>query len=466
MSQQIAENESKPVVTLVVDTNPFVKGLNLDAISNQFVTVSDVYKELRSRAAKDRYQDLDLRRGIKIMEPDQESIQAVSRFAKRTGDLASLAMADIKVIALAFMLEKQKNGMKSLRTEPVKEGNPDISDKKLLETANSNQRKEEEEEEDGQVEELEEKLKDMAVKEVEEEEEDDDASDVLQSTSATDRNEFEVRSDEEKEKETETVDDDGWEVAGSKRNKQKKQNRTDHFFGGGWITPQNVKKHQARNAMGMNNSNQQQPDGEEEEELLDVACVTSDFAMQNVMLKMGINLITPDGVRVTRLRTWVLRCHACGQLTGDMDKQFCGSCGHPTLKRCSVTVGSDGRLQVHLKQSYQHNLRGTIFSMPKTKGGQHTKRDVITRATDKTYMRAMRYKKIRDAKMNSGMSGSNSLFDPDYIPDLLVGGGSTGDTKGYGLNTDARGMPMVARNRRNPNEVRRTGNRKNKQRYD
>ncbi|KAJ2489163.1 20S-pre-rRNA D-site endonuclease nob1 [Coemansia sp. RSA 2050] len=471
-----AQNQGKPVITLVVDTNPFVKGLKLDTIATRFVTVPEVVHELRSRASKDRFHELDIKHGVELITPDAESMQIVCNFAKKTGDFSSLAIADLKVIALAFMLEKKENGMRRLRTEPV--GNsPNISDRKLLESAEIAGTHEDSETEDVPVptqqqseanetimqsepveapsepvpetaDEVSQQMDDMALG--------GEPSMILESVGNDD---FEVGSDEEfSESEPAEQDDEGWEIAGPKP--KKKSQAQDNFFKGDWITPQNVKQKQAVSAMGMKEAH-----GFSARSVTKVACVTSDFAMQNVMLKMGISLVTPDGIAITRLSTWVLRCHACFHLTGDMTKQFCPSCGHPTLKRCSVSTGTNGRLQVHLKTNYKYNLRGTVFSIPKATGGQHSKRDVITREDDKVYMRAMSYRKAMDAKSNAGLSGANSLFDPDYMPGLLQSGYSTSN-KGYGIATDARGMPMVGRNCKNPNTVRKTGNRKNKKRYE
>ena len=42
-----------------------------------------------------------------------------------------------------------------------------------------------------------------------------------------------------------------------------------------------------------------------------VVSVTADFSMQNVILQMGLRLAAPDGLRITRLSRWVLRCSAC-----------------------------------------------------------------------------------------------------------------------------------------------------------
>jgi RNA-binding protein NOB1 len=44
---------------------------------------------------------------------------------------------------------------------------------------------------------------------------------------------------------------------------------------------------------------------------MSVACITSDYAVQNVMLQMGLSLISMSGQRITQVKSWVLRCHAC-----------------------------------------------------------------------------------------------------------------------------------------------------------
>ena len=46
-----------------------------------------------------------------------------------------------------------------------------------------------------------------------------------------------------------------------------------------------------------------------------VVCVTADYAMQNVILQMGLRLAAPDGMRITRTRRWALRCTACFQVS-------------------------------------------------------------------------------------------------------------------------------------------------------
>ena len=46
-----------------------------------------------------------------------------------------------------------------------------------------------------------------------------------------------------------------------------------------------------------------------------VFCVTADFAMQNIILQMGLRLAAPDGRQICQLSCWVLRCSACFNVT-------------------------------------------------------------------------------------------------------------------------------------------------------
>ena len=102
------------------------------------------------------------------------------------------------------------------------------------------------------------------------------------------------------------------------------------------------------------------------------ACATTDFAMQNVILQMNLELVTIDGVRVRHLKTWVTRCGACFTVyAGDKAEKvggrlFCDKCGSNLLQRiaCSVDKGT-GRLRLHMKKNYRANTRGTKFSLPK-----------------------------------------------------------------------------------------------------
>lgn len=78
---------------------------------------------------------------------------------------------------------------------------------------------------------------------------------------------------------------------------------------GEWITPTNVGLHKSR-ALDMLPSADESKGGKKEEQVL-AGCMTADFAMQNVLLQMGLSLVGTEGKRIRKLKTWVLRCHAC-----------------------------------------------------------------------------------------------------------------------------------------------------------
>ena len=73
---------------------------------------------------------------------------------------------------------------------------------------------------------------------------------------------------------------------------------------------------------------------------------------------MKLNLITVDKIRVSKIKNWVLRCHACYKITKDMDKVFCPICGNNTLIRTSYSIGKDGDLILYLKKNFQYKNRG------------------------------------------------------------------------------------------------------------
>lgn len=105
-----------------------------------------------------------------------------------------------------------------------------------------------------------------------------------------------------------------------------------------------------------------------------VACVTSDFAMQNVLLQMGLRLLAPGGMQIHQLHRWILKCHACYTVTAEIGRIFCPKCGNGgTLRKVAVTVGENGVVLADRRPRI--TLRGTKFSLPLPQGG----REAITK---------------------------------------------------------------------------------------
>ena len=80
---------------------------------------------------------------------------------------------------------------------------------------------------------------------------------------------------------------------------------------GEWITPSNVALHKSRALNLLPSASASRRGRGKQDEIVAAGCMTADFAMQNVLLQMGLSLIGVEGKRIQRVKTWVLRCHAC-----------------------------------------------------------------------------------------------------------------------------------------------------------
>ncbi|KAE8828070.1 hypothetical protein HRS9139_07289 [Pyrenophora teres f. teres] len=130
-----------------------------------------------------------------------------------------------------------------------------------------------------------------------------------------------------------------------------------------WITPENLSLHQAKDgAIQPHISTASNPQ-------LDVATMTTDFAMQNVLLQMNLHLLSTNMQRIKTVNTKVLRCHACFNIVKQMDRQFCPRCGQATLQRVSCSTNAKGDFRIHLAKNYQFNKRGDKYSIPKPIAG-------------------------------------------------------------------------------------------------
>eukprot|EP00535_Pseudo-nitzschia_heimii_P000593 CAMPEP_0197177156 /NCGR_PEP_ID=MMETSP1423-20130617/2867_1 /TAXON_ID=476441 /ORGANISM="Pseudo-nitzschia heimii, Strain UNC1101" /LENGTH=766 /DNA_ID=CAMNT_0042626669 /DNA_START=118 /DNA_END=2418 /DNA_ORIENTATION=+ len=208
------------------------------------------------------------------------------------------------------------------------------------------------------------------------------------------------------------------------------------------------------------------------------ACATTDFAMQNVLLQMNLILLSTEGMRIRRLKSWVIRCGACFHIHGadqdfrdeshhHMKRLFCSHCGSDMLQRISASVdGKTGRLKLHFskrKQGRHHSIRGTKFSLPKPGSGNKYKGDLLLRE-DQLLSGAWNQK----VKINSGRkhqtAKSHSMFGRDIASSVgcnvrstssaTFGGkgwSSSANTTsgGFGFNADDIRVGFGAR--KNPN---------------
>ncbi|XP_068232747.1 RNA-binding protein NOB1-like isoform X2 [Palaemon carinicauda] len=417
---------------LVIDAAGFVKNLPLWEYGEELYSISEVIAELRDKATRERYESLPV--AIKMRDPQPWAIRFVNQFSKKTGDYSVLSLADVKILALTYELEIEARGSSDhLRTEPQKcivEGPSKDSkkDKTDLEGFHLPQEKEgscKAPEHIGQIPTLiggvlQKDMESLSLngeehpneKGNEESDREDDLSEL------TDEGNLVVKeTDEEGEEADIEYEDDSDEIEGEnfygETVNENNRNEDDFAFDQsedddddddeGWITPSNIKQCKLKEKM--------VPTEEEEEKEKDVlvACVTSDFAVQNVLKHIGLSVMGVEGKIIRQIKTFTLRCYACFKLCSDMSKIFCPKCGNKTLKRVSVTVNPDGTQKVWINFKKPINTRGMIFSLPRPKGGQHARNPILV--ADQ--------KEVRQFSSKISKKKTNPLhedYDPDAAP--------------------------------------------------
>jgi RNA-binding protein NOB1 len=413
-----------PIGAIVLDTAPLITAsvspTTLLNRSSTLYTTPAVIDEIRDANARQRFQTI-WKPFITVRTPTTQALLKIRETAKKTGDWEVLSGTDLGILALALDVECEErakcgaglpgDAVKEEKVEATVEDKKEVSEatgtitEAITEAITENEFAEKKEEATTTtVDELTAQLDTTTLKEI-------DSEADAQASAA-----IEASLEEEATGllPTEVVEEDEDDDAD------------------GWITPSNLHKHKAKEAQKVNAQLAA-------EEKLYSAIITSDFAMQNVVLKLKMNLLSPTTTqRIKKIKTFVLRCHACFFITRDMSKQFCPRCGSAdTLIRTTSITKADGTFQVFLKKNFQYRVRGQVYSLPKpvhgTSNGKGPK-NLILRADQKEYEREV-------TKMNRRKE--RDMMDPDYLPGILTGerrthpGGRV--TIGYGkVNPNAR----------------------------
>ncbi|KAF7355561.1 20S-pre-rRNA D-site endonuclease NOB1 [Mycena sanguinolenta] len=429
---------------LVLDAGPLLSLSPLRGLAETYLTVPQVLAELKDKRAREHFERLGLNAGVKVevVSPDAASLAAVIAGAKKTGDYAVLSHPDLCILALTYSLhQREKAAAEKLANEATQttdaapaENTPDTTPAEPSSAEDGPVLNEEEAETEEALDAEESAEQDGAdeQEDVEEEgadEEDDDEQDLepldvelqpLADDTDTTTPPADSQPNPDSVASPEPIFDDP----------------SDSDDGEGeWITPSNVGLHKSR-AMDL---------------LPESDSARKDFAMQNVLLQMGLNLVGVEGKRIQKVKSWVLRCHACFKICKDPTKKFCPSCGNPTLLRASVTISAPNSdssapvMQVHLKRNFQYRLRGTKYSIPAPKPGSAktgTGEGLILREDQTEYVRARKMadgrREREEAKVNKGLldgkSGVGSWLDPDWVPEMLTvnSGGEGADGAGFG----------------------------------
>ncbi|KIK46653.1 hypothetical protein CY34DRAFT_800170 [Suillus luteus UH-Slu-Lm8-n1] len=432
--------ESKPrCKNLVLDAGPLLSLSPLRGLAEIYLTVPQVLDELKDKRAREHFERLGLSAGVQVdvRNPDAASLAHVVQFAKKTGDYAVLSHADICVLALTHSLHVREQA--SLENNPKESVTNEIDDNVQSPPASPSDPSDDIQSENDESEERE-PLDIEILRE--------GGEDLAEET-------HHLSSDEARPSDQPLYEDPSDEDDGE----------------GEWVTPQNVALHksQALQLLPSGSSASKKGRGRKEDEFVPTGCMTGDFAVQNVLLQMGLTLVGTEGKRIQKVKSWVLRCHACFKICKDNSKQFCPSCGNPTLLRASVTVASPDAspdapaMQVHLKKNFQYKVRGTKYSIPAPKPGSAKTgpgEGLVLREDQLEYMRAKRRadgKRDREEQrmikglVDKGGEGGVSVgnwSDPDWMPGILSVG-----TGGQGRSSHTGGdMPKIGYGRKNPNE--------------
>jgi RNA-binding protein NOB1 len=431
----------KAVHTLVLDTGAIIKNepsvSTLVAQSESLVTVPAIISEIRDPATRSRV-ETTLLPFLTIKSPSPASTKFVTEFARRTGDLAVLSKADIQIIALTYEIECERNGGDwRLRKVP---GQKRVNGAPPARSAEDQPQALYDEASAKQAEAV--QPPSTSTGDVDTATTDEVTCDAPTSNEGVQYLQTYTGGVELLIEQLEEVTTDEASKAASQAleakvdsalNSGASQNDSDSE---GWITPSNLKKRQAEDTGASTEQTS-------ESKLMQVGVLTTDFAMQNVILQINLNLLSTSMTRIKHLKTFVLRCHACFNVTKDMTKQFCPRCGQPALTRVSCSTNANGEFKLHLKKNMQWNTRGDRYSVPKAVHGSANGRikgggkggwgnDLILAEDQKEYERAAKAEKKQKER---------SLMDEDYLPSIISGdrGRAGGRVKvGAGRNVNSR----------------------------
>ncbi|SOV02525.1 related to NOB1 - essential nuclear protein involved in proteasome maturation and synthesis of 40S ribosomal subunits [Ustilago sp. UG-2017a] len=565
-SQSGVRTKKPRIDTLILDAGALIMRAPLDGLASEYYIPPRVVEEIKHASAREYLESLRLRPDFKlhVIQPGTASMVAVSKFAKKTGDIGVLSTQDLEVIALTYEREVSRHGHKRIRSSPdgkrgeaaastsasVKkedeEGQASTSrsssadakaarqaaiEKKRQQKAEAKQKQLEE---DAAAEGL--TVDQLVARRIKENREKKAAKKQAKVAAAAEPEPAQQASEQAEEdsqgqastSHAEAGPEQGWVDDADYTDRE-----SDGEGDGAWITPDNVQK--AKNlSMGFV-SDSRMPGWKYVEESKDnlpgpaellapeepleegwsrvessskakakqqqvsnkghlsrdfndpsiqsrpsltwdamgntskeghmtVACITGDFAVQNVLLQMGLSLVGVHGSRVRAVKSFVLRCHACMKVCKDMEKKFCPVCGNATLTKVAVTVDdtAKGGFQLHLKKNYRFNLRGTKYSIPAPKpgsasGGKTGGSGLILREDQLEWQRALAKEASRKRKeeralekaMRAGKDSLSVRYEEAWdTGDIFLGS--------QFASRDKSNLPVIGHGRKNPNANRRT----------
>lgn len=373
---------------LILDAGPLITQTysEIKSFANKFYTTPAVYAEIRDERSR---RNLELwGDNLIVRQPSAANSKAVIELAKKTGDYSVLSITDMQLLALCRELDIEVHGGSTDHLKTVASSASGAANLNLRITSNlgierttvgeldlSDNRKDENVDADGWAVVPSQKKKNKRFnkfnKEQNQKEEQKLAAPVaVEVAAAPDAVEPKSEIQEQASTQGETQENLKFndEPAEHSTAESPASTETEYIFEEGedddeegWITNENLEENLIKE--------HGQVEDQEDNQILPTAVSTGDFAMQNVALQMGLNLVNPtNGRHITQVKSFMLRCHACFKLTpfprdGSV-RQFCPSCGNNTLMRCTVSVSESGQIHVFLKRRMQWTTRGNKYSIP------------------------------------------------------------------------------------------------------
>ena len=417
---------------LVVDTNALIRGVHVERMARELFTVPEVVAEIRDKTTRESVLATLVLPQIKVRDPDPDALEQVVAAAKETGDYPFLSEPDLKAVALTLTLFNERNPDATVPLPPETASVPSASEAEKAEApavetaataaaaaaaaaaADSESPKEEEKKAveapksawgsgkgwaavlapptaeqtklmkhaQGSQKQQQQKERDEALRRK-------TARQQRAKAELAKRVELQRRRDEALQRQQQQKEDDEREAAeaaaaaaaeegeGEGGEGVKAETAAEAAWGGGegsdgegeWITPDNLAEMQSKLG-GCDVC---------DTECVGVGCVTGDFAMQNVLMHLALDVVGVEGLRLRVARTWMLRCFSCFAFVRDTNKVFCPQCGNSTLQKVAVETRADGSIEeVSLvDRPRQFSQRHARVGLPPPRGGRNS-RDAIT----------------------------------------------------------------------------------------
>ncbi|KAG5465829.1 hypothetical protein CUR178_00543 [Leishmania enriettii] len=352
---------------LVLDANAIIKGMdNFVSTADALVTTPQVITEIKDRASRELLERLPHK--VTVLDPTPEGIAAVVACAERTGDFGAMSRTDIRLCALA--LDCCKVG--GFLGEPIEprppQVNPGNRDKVQIVTEEIG---EDDSEADGE----------------------DDSTDEAERSEAAPA---------EGALSTALPGWGGWSNEENETHGEGGAGLAEEDDGEGqWITPENIQE--------MQNGTR----GKGRAFEAGMACVTSDYAMQNTLMHLGVPIVGTNGLHIRELRLWMMRCTACFTLVVDTTRQFCPECGSgDTLRRVNYVVNDQGEKKLYINFRKRISTRGTIYNLPKPRGGKRgTNRNLVLREDQLAHViRGTTSRKVKEHQVMQSSDDALAIF--------------------------------------------------------